>query len=115
MPRVSVSPSCCPLRIAHEGVRQPVGGDERHVLGKRLDLSRRRLHGPRVDQPSHDRRRRPGLMIEEFLEVFLDRAMPRKKLVQIAIKEAIFENRLEQQMQEKPHILGMRRMRIRRR
>ena len=104
-----------PSRIAHEGVGKPIGCDDRHVLGKRLDLSRRRLHGPRVDQPPHDRPCNLGLVIEDFLEVFLDRMMPRKKLVQIAVKEAIFENRLEHQMQEKPHVLGVRRMRIRRR
>ena len=77
---------------------------DRHVLGKRLNLSRRRLHGTRVDQP-------PDIVlpqsrysaIQDFLEVFLDRMMPRKKLVQIAVKEAIFERSSRTSVCRKSH------------
>ena len=114
MPRVRVSPSGSPLGSSTKAK------DSQYVAISVMFSASIRIsagdgaHRARIHKPLHERRRRLHLPIHDPPELLFDGAVAREKLVQIAVEEPIFEDRLEHQMEEEPDILGVGGARFRR-
>ncbi len=94
-------------RVEHIGVGQPVGGDHHHVGRERIDLASIRPQFAGLGEPFAQAAGNLHLLREQLLELDLERAIVGEQVIEVAVKEAVLPDQLEQHVQEQPSVLDV--------